>query len=92
MCWSFRSPLFAIHLCRLRFGDHQNIEEEPAEDDGFIECGLSVHKTENLAGRARRLSLVVAPSVGVSGLRSAHFGRRLVDGKVIHNRGVDVVV
>lgn len=65
--------VFAAHclLCiygRLRFGDHQNIEEEPAVEDGYVECGLSVHKTNNLAGRARRLLPVVAPSVGVSGL------------------------
>ena len=65
--------VFAAHclLCiygRLRFGDHQNIEEEPVVEDEFVECGLTVHKTNNLAGRARRLLPVVAPSEGVSGL------------------------
>ena len=68
-----QDKIFAAHclLCiygRLRFGDHQNIQEEPTLEDGFIECGLSVHKTENLAGRARRILPVVAPSMGVSGL------------------------
>ena len=65
--------VFAAHclLCiygRLRFGDHQNIEEEPVVEDEFVEYGLTVHKTNNLAGRARRLLPVVAPSEGVSGL------------------------
>ena len=68
-----QDKIFAAHclLCiygRLRFGDHQNIQEEPTLEDGFIECGLSVHKTENLAGRARRILPVVAPTMGVSGL------------------------
>ena len=48
--------VFAAHclLCiygRLRFGDHQNIEEEPVVEDEFVEYGLTVHKTNNLAGR-----------------------------------------
>ena len=68
-----QDKIFAAHclLCiygRLRFGDHQNIQEEPTLEDGFVECGLSVHKTENLAGRARRILPVVAPTMGVSGL------------------------
>lgn len=64
--------MFAGHclLCvygRLKFGDSQCIEEEPEEDDEYVECGMTMHKTSHLVGRARRVLPVVAPSVGVSG-------------------------
>ena len=64
--------MFAGHclLCvygRLRFGDSQCIEEEPEEDDEYVECGMTMHKTSHLVGRARRVLPVVAMSVGVSG-------------------------
>ena len=67
-----REKVFAGHclLCiygRLRFGDSQNILEEPEIDGDYVECGLTIHKTMHLAGRARRLLPVVAPTVGVSG-------------------------
>ena len=69
---SNQDRLFAGHclLCvygRLRFGDSQCIEEEPEVDDEYVECGMTMHKTSNLAGRARRVLPVVAPSVGVTG-------------------------
>lgn len=61
--------MFAGHclLCvygRLKFGDSQCIEEEPEEDDEYVECGMTMHKTSHLVGRARRVLPVVAPSVG----------------------------
>ena len=67
-----REKVFAGHclLCiygRLRFGDSQNILEEPEIDGDYVECGLTIHKTMHLAGRARRLLPVVAPTIGVSG-------------------------
>ena len=52
---------------RLRFGDSQCIEEEPEVDDEYVECGLTMHKTAHLAGRARRVLPVVAPTMGVTG-------------------------
>ena len=74
VCGSFplKDRVFAGHrlLCvfgRLRFGDSQNIEEEPELEEDFVECGISMHKTVHLAGRSRRLLPVVAPTVGVTG-------------------------
>ena len=74
VCGSFplKDRIFAGHclLCvygRLRFGDSQNIEEEPELEEDFVECGISMHKTVHLAGRARRLLPVVAPTLGVTG-------------------------
>ena len=74
VCGSFplKDRIFAGHclLCvfgRLRFGDSQNIEDEPELEEDFVECGISMHKTVHLAGRARRLLPVVAPTVGVTG-------------------------
>ena len=74
VCGSFplKDRVFAGHclLCvygRLRFGDSQNIEEEPVLEEDFVECGISMHKTVHLAGRSRRLLPVVAPTVGVTG-------------------------
>ena len=69
---SNQDRLFAGHclLCvygRLRFGDSQCIEEEPEVDDEYVECGMTMHKTSNLAGRARRVLPVVAPAMGVTG-------------------------
>ena len=68
-----RDKVFAGHclLCiygRFRFGDSQNIVEEPEVDGDYVECGLTIHKTMHLAGRARRLLPVVAPTFGVTGL------------------------
>ena len=70
--YSLKDKVFAGHclLCvygRLRFGDSQHIEEEPFIEEQYLECGLSMHKTIHLAGRARRLLPVVAPTFGVSG-------------------------
>ena len=33
----------------------RTIEEEPELEEDFVECGISMHKTVHLAGRARRL-------------------------------------
>ncbi|CAL1136231.1 unnamed protein product [Cladocopium goreaui] len=74
--------LFAGHclLCvygRLRFGDSQGIEEEPKLDGDYIEGGTTIHKTDSLVGRARRILPVVAPSRGVSGVAWAEEFLRL---------------
>ena len=58
--------VFAGHclLCiyaRLRFGDSQGIDSEPRVDGGYLEGGASIHKTDSLVGRARRVLPVVAP-------------------------------
>ena len=68
--------VFAGHclLCiygRLRFGDSQGIECEPMLEGGYLEGGTTIHKTDSLYGRARRILPVVAPSVGVSGAKWA---------------------
>ena len=68
---SLSDRVFAGHclLCvygRLRFGDSQGIEAEPYIDGEYLEAGTSMHKTDSLFGRARRLLPVAAPAVGVS--------------------------
>ena len=70
--YPMKDRVFAGHclLCvygRLRFGDSQHIEEEPVVEEDYLECGLSMHKTIHLAGRARRLLPVVAPTLRISG-------------------------
>ena len=64
--------VFAGHclLCvcaRLRFGDSQGIDSEPKVDGGYLEGGTSIHKTDSLVGRARRVLPVVAPCEGITG-------------------------
>ena len=66
--------VFAGHclLClygRLRFGDSQGIEEEPKLEGEFVECGTTIHKTDSLVGRARRILPVSAPALGVAGIQ-----------------------
>ena len=68
--------IFAGHclLCinaRLRFGDSQGIEVEPQVEGGYLEGGTSIHKTDSLVGRARRVLPVVAPSEGITGVQWA---------------------
>ena len=68
--------VFAGHclLCvygRLRFGDSQGIDSEPTVDGGYLEGGTSIHKTDALVGRARRVLPVVAPCQGVTGVQWA---------------------
>ena len=63
--------VFAGHclMCiygRLRYGDSQGIETEPQVDGEYFEAGTSMHKTDSLVGRARRLLPVAAPAVGVT--------------------------
>ena len=63
--------VFAGHclMCiygRLRFGDSQGVESEPTIDGDYLEAGTSMHKTDSMFGRARRMLPVAAPAVGVS--------------------------
>lgn len=51
---------------RLRYGDSQGIEQEPIIDGEFLEAGTSMHKTDSMVGRARRLLPVAAPAVGLT--------------------------
>lgn len=80
--------VFAGHclMCiygRLRFGDSQGVESEPTIDGDYLEAGTSMHKTDSMFGRARRMLPVAALAVGVSrGCWAASFlqaiGRKLV--------------
>lgn len=68
---NLQEKVFAGHclLClygRLRFGDSQNIQEEPQLEEEFLEAGISMHKTDSLHGRARRMLPVAAPAIGVT--------------------------
>ena len=68
---SLQEKVFAGHclLClygRLRFGDSQHIQEEPRLEEEFLEAGISMHKTDSLHGRARRMLPVAAPAIGVT--------------------------
>ena len=63
--------VFAGHclMCtygRLRFGDSQGIESEPVIDGEYLEAGTSMHKTDSMVGRTRRLLPVSAPAMGIS--------------------------
>ena len=63
--------VFAGHclMCiygRLRFGDSQGIEKEPVIEGEYLEAGTTMHKTDSMVGRARRMLPVAAPAVGVS--------------------------
>ena len=51
---------------RLRFGDSQGIESEPVIDGEYLEAGTSMHKTDSMVGRTRRLLPVAAPAVGIT--------------------------
>lgn len=63
--------VFAGHclMCvygRLRFGDSQNIEKEPVIDGEYLEAGTTMHKTDSMVGRARRLLPLAAPAMGIN--------------------------